>query len=63
MLGMTLLNFIKKHILYLGIVFVFVAISLYIAPFHEFWADEIQAYLISRDANWLEIFINTPQRE
>lgn len=63
MLGMTLLNFIKKHILYLGIVFVFVAISLYIAPFHEFWADEIQAYLISRDANWLEIFIDTPQRE
>ncbi len=41
----------------------FVALSLYIAPYHELWADEVQAFLIARDASVSEIILNIPHQE
>lgn len=41
----------------------FVALSLYIAPYHEIWADEVQAFLIARDASVSEIILNIPHQE
>ena len=43
--------------------FCFTAFSLYIAPFHEIWADEVQAFLIARDASFSEILTVIPHQE
>lgn len=43
--------------------FCFTALSLYIAPFHEVWADEVQAFLIARDASLEEIITDIPHQE
>ncbi len=42
---------------------VFVALSLYIAPYHEVWADEVQAFLIARDASVADIISSVPHQE
>lgn len=42
---------------------VFVALSLYIAPYHEVWADEVQAFLIARDASVADIISAVPHQE
>lgn len=52
----------SKFILW-GIWLTFIALSLFIAPFHEPWADEIQAFLIARDADWRTIFVEIPYQE
>lgn len=52
-----------RNLVYSFIIFVFVAVSLYIIPYHEFWADEVQAFLIARDADWAEIFTIIPYQE
>ena len=52
-----------RNLVYSFIIFVFVAVSLYIIPYHEFWADEVQAFLIARDADWEEIFTIIPYQE
>ncbi len=42
---------------------IFVALSLYIAPYHEIWADEVQAFLIARDASFSDIISIIPHHE
>ena len=42
---------------------IFVALSLYIAPYHEIWADEVQAFLIARDAPISDIILTIPNQE
>ncbi len=42
---------------------VFVALSLFIAPYHELWADEVQAFLIARDAPFTDIVSIIPHQE
>ena len=42
---------------------VFIALSLSIAPYHELWADEIQAFLIARDAPISDIISVIPHQE
>ena len=42
---------------------VFVALSLFIAPYHELWADEVQAFLIARDAPISDIISQIPHQE
>ena len=42
---------------------IFVALSLYIAPYHEIWADEVQAFLIARDASFTDIISIIPHQE
>lgn len=54
---------IVTKIIYLFIIVAFIAISLQVIPYHEFWADEVQAFLIARDADWSEILTKTPYRE
>lgn len=38
------------------ILIAFVALEIYVSSFHEYWADEAQAWLIARDTNILELF-------
>ena len=42
---------------------IFVLLSLYIAPYHELWADEVQAFLIARDAPFADIVSIIPHQE
>ncbi len=42
---------------------IFVALSMYIAPYHELWADEVQAFLIARDAPVSDILSVIPHQE
>lgn len=45
------------------ILLVYIAFSLVIIPYHEHWADEIQALLIAKEASWTDILIHIPQQE
>ncbi len=51
------------NIINYSILFAFIAISILIAPYHEPWADEIQAFLIARDASFWEIISVIPHQE
>lgn len=52
-----------EHALKYFIFFLFTGLSLYIAPYHELWADEAQAFLIARDADLGKILTVIPQQE
>jgi len=56
-------NRLIRNILSFSIVFLFIITSLCWVPYHEHWADEVQAFLIARDADWIEILTKTPYRE
>lgn len=56
-------DFKKIKITQYFILFLFITVSLYIAPYHEVWADEVQAFLIARDASWVKILTQIPFQE
>lgn len=41
----------------------FILLSVNLVPYHEHWADEVQAMLIARDAHWTEILTKVPFQE
>ena len=53
----------SNHVICALIWSVFVALSLFIAPYHEIWADEVQAFLIARDASFTDIISIIPNQE
>lgn len=40
----------------IGIIIVFMVLSLALAKFHEHWSDEAQSFLLARDNSFAEIF-------
>ena len=54
----------KRIILWQYVVFgLFIGISLLAAGYHEHWADEVQAWLIAKEAGWSEIIAYIPHHE
>ena len=46
-----------------SILFLFVGISIFCAYYHEFWADEIQAYLIAKNESYINILAKIGHQE
>lgn len=50
-----LVNIIRKNALNVAIIILFIISAVYMAQFHELWADEAQSWLIARDLSASEI--------
>lgn len=46
----------KKNVFYIIILILFIVLSSYISFYHEYWADEANAWLISRDSTIYNLF-------
>ncbi len=53
----------RVNLLKYCILFIFVGISIFCAYNHEFWADEIQAYLIAKNESYTNIITNIGHQE
>ena len=53
----------STHLFKALILVLFLGISLYFVPYHEHWADEAQAFLVARDASWIDILTKIPHQE